>query len=223
MGIGTLGSDTYTAGATGDEATHALTVAELPSHSHGVDPPSTSTSTDGSHTHSHPYGNIYADRQFGGVGGLGAGSNVDRAPLNAGGDHAHSVDIASFTSAATGSGTEHKNGPPYVAVIYCQYNGGGGAGVRANALDDLADVVLTSPSTGQALVYNSGSNTWVNGAATAAASGSDGYVQFRSGSALSSDSALYWDNTNKRLGIGTAKSRAILARQGGRYLRRRHK
>lgn len=39
----------------------------------------------------------------------------------------------------------------------------------------------------------------------AAASGSGGYVQFNNGTnGFGSDSGLFWDNTNKRLGVGTA-------------------
>lgn len=34
-------------------------------------------------------------------------------------------------------------------------------------------------------------------------SGSAGYIQFSNGSAFASDANLFWDNTNKRLGIGT--------------------
>jgi len=33
--------------------------------------------------------------------------------------------------------------------------------------------------------------------------GSNGYVQFNSSGNLGADGSLYWDNTNKRLGIGT--------------------
>ena len=40
--------------------------------------------------------------------------------------------------------------------------GAGGGGGGASALDDLTDVVITSATNGQALVYN-GTN-WVNGA-----------------------------------------------------------
>jgi hypothetical protein len=54
--------------------------------------------------------------------------------------------------------------------------------------------------------YDDGTSTqWVEvGAASAAASGTDGAVQFASGGALSSDASnLVWDDTNNRLGIGT--------------------
>jgi hypothetical protein len=38
---------------------------------------------------------------------------------------------------------------------------------------------------------------------SAAAAGSTGYAQFNNANALAADSNLFWDNTNKRLGIGT--------------------
>lgn len=36
IGVGTLGSDTYTQGATGGSATHVLTESEMPAHTHGM-------------------------------------------------------------------------------------------------------------------------------------------------------------------------------------------
>lgn len=39
--------------------------------------------------------------------------------------------------------------------------------------------------------------------AKAVAHGSDGYIQFKSGSNLSSSANLFWDNVNNRLGVGT--------------------
>jgi hypothetical protein len=41
-------------------------------------------------------------------------------------------------------------------------------------------------------------------APASSAAGSSGYVQFNASNAFAGDSALFWDNTNKRLGIGTA-------------------
>jgi hypothetical protein len=47
-------------------------------------------------------------------------------------------------------------------------------------------------------------DTILSATATAGASGVDGSIQFALGGVLSSDTAnLFWDNTNKRLGIGT--------------------
>lgn len=48
------------------------------------------------------------------------------------------------------------------------------------------------------------SNVWTIQGVTASAAGSTGYVQFNNGGALGADSNFFWDNTNKRVGIGTA-------------------
>jgi hypothetical protein len=40
-------------------------------------------------------------------------------------------------------------------------------------------------------------------APASSAAGSTGYVQFNASNAFAADSALFWDNTNKRLGVGT--------------------
>ena len=55
--------------------------------------------------------------------------------------------------------------------------------------------------------YDDGSSQqWIEiGAASAAASGVDGAVQFASGGTFASDASnFYWDDTNNRLGVGTA-------------------
>jgi len=57
------------------------------------------------------------------------------------------------------------------------------------------------------IYYNDGtSSQWIEvGAVSAAASGTDGAIQFASGGTFSSDASnLVWDDTNNRLGIGTA-------------------
>lgn len=51
----------------------------------------------------------------------------------------------------------------------------------AGALDDLSDVVITSPTGSQALVYNSGSSTWVNETITASIIGTSTYILFFDG------------------------------------------
>jgi hypothetical protein len=55
-----------------------------------------------------------------------------------------------------------------------------------------------------AQLYTSGQAYNFVGGSTAQAAGSAGQVQFNSGGNLAADAGLTWDNTNKRLGIGTA-------------------
>ena len=61
--------------------------------------------------------------------------------------------------------------------------------------------------TGRTLVYyaDGSSNQWVEiGLASSGASGTDGKIQFSESDSLASDTLLHWDNTNNRLGVGTA-------------------
>jgi len=58
-----------------------------------------------------------------------------------------------------------------------------------------ADKVLTTDASGVA--------SWNTPAAGATPAGSTGYIQFNNVGDLGADSNLFWDNTNKRLGIGT--------------------
>ena len=112
-----LGSGSRSIGQSGGEENHTLTTAELPSHTHPVDPPNTRSSTDGSHTHA---SNV--DRSAGSASGtLARGvSSYDGYKYigNETGDHTHTMDIASFTSGSTGSGTAHNNMPPYYVLAF---------------------------------------------------------------------------------------------------------
>jgi microcystin-dependent protein len=103
---------TFTAGTYGGEKTHTLTTAELPSHSHTVDPPSTATSTVGDHTHEFLHAN--SDGSSGRIRTGGTKSQWWGAGDQHGaGSHSHTVDIAQFNSGNSGSSGAHNNLPPY--------------------------------------------------------------------------------------------------------------
>ncbi len=84
--------------------------------------------------------------------------------------------------------------------------GGGGGG--STTLAGLTDVDVSGIANGKVLAYNSTSSKWE---ATAAAGGTPagsvaGAMQFRGSTAIfaADDINLVWDDTNNRLGIGTA-------------------
>ena len=95
---------TYNAGSTGGEATHQLTVGELPQHTHTA-----STNTTGSHAHT------YTWRNYQGWAGSKSATSVweNTATNNTGsaGEHSHTVTINN-----TGSNQAHNNLQPYIAV-----------------------------------------------------------------------------------------------------------
>ncbi|MDK1493365.1 phage tail protein [Sinorhizobium sp. 7-81] len=116
--------------------------ANIQSHTHAIDPPSTTTSSDththtfsattssnGSHTHGVSPGNFVTEAAGGTSGGVGD-SGSEAAATDAAGDHTHTVsgttgsdththtvDIASFTSGAAGSGTDTR--PRNIALLAC--------------------------------------------------------------------------------------------------------
>jgi hypothetical protein len=54
------------------------------------------------------------------------------------------------------------------------------------------------------LGFDASGNVLTTGTPTPTAAGLDGYVQFNGDSVLDSDSNFFWDNTNKRLGLGNS-------------------
>ncbi len=107
---------TYAVDDTGGEASHTLTEAELPSHSHSVDPPSTSTSTVGSHSHTKGFSK--GAEHWVAAGGDHLTTLDDTTSTGSAGSHSHSVNIGSFSSGTTGSDSAHENRPPYYALAY---------------------------------------------------------------------------------------------------------
>lgn len=104
QGTSTWGT-TYAAGSTGGEATHTLTIGELPAHNHTA-----SANSNGAHTHT-----IYRSGNGGGswTGIAGSPSNeyAGNYATSSSGSHSHTVSVNN-----TGSGQPHNNLPPYVAV-----------------------------------------------------------------------------------------------------------
>lgn len=117
-----IGADgTYTRGSTGGASTVTLATANLPAHTHTVDPPSTDTD-DGTHTHT------WTDQYVGGSGTIaGSGSNDDynvantKTSSSGGTVHTHTnIDIASFLSGSSGSTTPIDIQPAYLALLHCK-------------------------------------------------------------------------------------------------------
>lgn len=107
-----LGADdsTYKAGATGGEATHTLTAAEMPAHSHGI-------STSGDHSH-YFYGSDNNNGPLTEGDGLDTEGNGHstrnvRFATSSAGAHTHTI-------SNSGGGAAHNNMPPYLVCYIWQ-------------------------------------------------------------------------------------------------------
>lgn len=96
------GSYNYSLGATGGEAKHQLTTAEMPSHSHGA-----RSSTNGGHNHNI---RVITQGQDQNAGDGGNNYWADRT-TSWNGDHSHTITISN-----TGGNGNHENRPPYIVV-----------------------------------------------------------------------------------------------------------
>lgn len=114
----------YSVGATGGEASHTLTVDEMPSHSHNatLSLSGLSTSSAGAHTHNvtvttpHSSGGGYKSVQGG--SNWADTYNISGAAASAGG-HTHTISgSGSVTVDSNGSGSVHENRPPYYALCF---------------------------------------------------------------------------------------------------------
>lgn len=105
--------NTYSAGTSGGEASHKLTEAEMPSHTHSV---SATAASNGAHVHQ---SQGYWSAGNGTAKAISrtkvSGDPVDTNSLLSAGAHTHSV---SGTAAAKGGSTAHNNMPPYITA-YC--------------------------------------------------------------------------------------------------------
>ena len=100
---------TYNAGSTGGEATHQLTVGELPSHNH-----SASSNTTGEHSHTFSINVAYHEQFFPYADSISRGENkhgITSITSNPNGNHSHSITINN-----TGSNQPHNNLQPYISV-----------------------------------------------------------------------------------------------------------
>lgn len=137
--------DTYSAGATGGEATHKLTTGELPAHNHSINSHTHTASTASSGSHSHSASTSEngahthkANRWKGAASGTARyaaqyssssgendlamstnGAHTHTVTVQSNGSHTHTVTVngsGTLTSNNTGSGNAHNNMPPYLAV-----------------------------------------------------------------------------------------------------------
>lgn len=128
VGVGSNGTNAYALGNSGGADSRTLTVAQMPSHTHSVDPPSTNTNSSGNHSHT-------IETQFSWQDGVGAeasdnprSGNDNNARYektqwggtNTAGAHTHAVDIGSFNSGSAGSGSAFDNRQAFYALLYCQ-------------------------------------------------------------------------------------------------------
>ena len=92
----------------------------------------------------------------------------------------------------------------------------------ASQLTDLSNVTIAAPADNEVLTYELSTGLWKNapGGAGGGIGGSGASTQiafFSDSTTLGSDSDLYWDNVNKRLGVGISTPNASIETRGGAH------
>ena len=100
------GGTTYNAGSTGGEATHQLTVGELPAHNHTA-----STNTTGNHTHQFQLYGPNGNTNMNFPSDFDTNYARNKGTTLSAGNHSHTININN-----TGSSQSHNNMQPYLTV-----------------------------------------------------------------------------------------------------------
>lgn len=113
VGVTSSDTDFNSAGKTGGEKKHALTVSEMPSHSHSTTATTVTSTSNGAHKHEL---NFSRDATHSGNGQriVSTGGESSSAFVNSNGAHTHSVTIPSLSTNSKGSDSAHENMPPYI-------------------------------------------------------------------------------------------------------------
>lgn len=98
----------------GGEKIHAMTTAEMPSHTHSVKSQTATTSTNGKHTHSGYSNQDIASGTSSKNRIVKGGDNTISGFLLENGDHNHTVTIPASTTGSNGNGVGHNNLQPYI-------------------------------------------------------------------------------------------------------------
>ena len=147
------------------------------------------------------------------TGTTGTNVNVSGSPITTAGTITVNIPVASAVNTGKLSSTDFIAFNAKQNAITLTTTGTSGAATFAAGTLNIpiyADTVQSLTTTG-----TSGASTLVSGVlnipqyATAPA-GTNGQVQFNNSSAFGADSAFNWDNTNKRLGLGTATPVGLL-------------
>jgi hypothetical protein len=84
-------------------------------------------------------------------------------------------------------------------------------------LQELHNVAIASPTNGQTLTYESATSLWKNTTpatgitigTTPITSGTNGRILFQAGGVVEQSSLLFWDDANKRLGVGAPPASTV--------------